>query len=140
VKADIIKVFASLVRKSRSEATVLEIGVLNDILRHLCNSFENVMETSDSAVVIWNKELQLAIQECLQGLAAKLGNPVPIYEMMGLNLEKLSSVGGSFRSMISALMVLVHVVVSLPQLMQRKQVISHCNPISALSFITLAVL
>ena len=127
VKSDIVKVVASLVQKSRFEATVVEVSVLNDILRHLRNSFQMVVDLSDCVELGWNKELQLGIQECVQVLAEKLGDPVPIYEMMALNLENLSSVAAISRNLISSLMVLVHVVVSLPRLTQFKQVIFYCH-------------
>ena len=125
MKADIVKVVASLTERSKSEATIVETGILNDMLRHLRNSFHPAGEEFNSIELGWNNKLQLAIQDCLQRLAKKMGDPTPIYEMVTLNLEKLSSVAAISRSTISSLLVLSHIMVSVPELMRMQQVKFH---------------
>ena len=131
VKSDIVKVVASLVQKSRSEATVVEVNSTVATLESSIEKYKSDLQDSQT----YNVDLETKLKEVedkylvteKKVLVEKLGDPVPIYEMMALNLENLSSVAAISRNLISSLMVLVHVVVSLPRLTQFKQVIFYCH-------------
>jgi hypothetical protein len=125
--ADIVKIVATLAQKSMSEATVVETSILNDMLRHLRNSLHPGEEAAEYSEFGMNKELQLAIPGCLQRLAKKMGDPTPIYAMVALNLEKLSSVAAISRSTICSVLVFSHILVSVPELIQMQQVMFHLN-------------
>lgn len=121
MKADVAKVVANLARQSKSEATVVEISVLSDILKHLCNSLQASIEAFSHEELEWNKGFQLAIQDCLLELSRKVGDCTLIYEMMASTLEKLSSNPSVSRSTVSSLVILARITASLPSLTQMQQ-------------------
>lgn len=121
MKADVAKVVANLARQSKSEATVVEISVLSDILKHLCNSLQASVEAFSHEELEWNKGFQLAIQDCLLELSRKVGDCTLIYEMMASTLEKLSSNPSVSRSTVSSLVILARITASLPSLTQMQQ-------------------
>eukprot|EP00250_Pteridium_aquilinum_P019525 c24467_g1_i1 orf=242-3247(+) len=121
MKADVVKIVANLARQSKSEATVVDISVLSDILKHLCNSLQASVEASSHEELEWNRVFQLAIEECLLELARKMGDSTLIFEMMALTLEKLSSNPAVSRSTVSSLLILARTMASLPSLAQTQQ-------------------
>ncbi|KAH7429732.1 hypothetical protein KP509_09G063300 [Ceratopteris richardii] len=120
MKAAVVKIVASLTQDSKTESTIVEINVLNDIFRHLCST----LQASTGAVAYedleQNKGLQSAIQDCLLKLVRKLGDFGLICEMMALTLEKLSQSTTS-KSTMSALLILADIVASLSNLARKQQ-------------------
>lgn len=120
-RANIVKIVSSLARHSKSQATVVEIRPLSDLLRHLQNSLQGSIEASSDVELGGNKLLQSAIEECLLELVKKVGEANSIFEMMALALEKLSIIAVVARTTINSLLILARIMASLPGQLQMQQ-------------------
>eukprot|EP00249_Psilotum_nudum_P022334 c28475_g1_i1 orf=207-3284(-) len=114
MKADIVEITTILARLSKAKATVTEVGVISDLFRHLRRTLQCSLEASGPLERNWNNSLQMALEECLLEFARKVGDANPIFEMMAVALEKLSTTAVVARTTITALSILSDLVTSLP--------------------------
>ncbi|EFJ30748.1 hypothetical protein SELMODRAFT_90004 [Selaginella moellendorffii] len=114
VKTEIVRVTTVLARHSKPKSKHSEVGIINDLSRHLRRSLQLSLEMSSGVNMEHLNDCLQAIERCLIELARRIGEATPILEQMAVILEKLSSKNTVARTTIEAVAVLAHIVVSLP--------------------------
>nr|DAD38267.1 TPA_asm: hypothetical protein HUJ06_008908 [Nelumbo nucifera] len=110
VKSYIIQIAAALARQFRRRAIVAEIGIVSDLCRHLRKSLQAKAELVGQEEANLNISLQNSIEECLLEIAKGIGDAQPLFDIMGIALEKLPSVGVVARATIGSLLILTHII------------------------------
>ncbi|XP_058084129.1 protein SEMI-ROLLED LEAF 2 [Magnolia sinica] len=110
IKSDIIQIATALARQLRSQAVVVEIGVVSDLCRHLRKSLQAMVESVGQQELNLNISLQNSIEDCLLEIAKGIGDARPLFDMMAITLEKLPLVGVVTRAIIESLLILAHII------------------------------
>ncbi|PIA51489.1 hypothetical protein AQUCO_01100374v1 [Aquilegia coerulea] len=110
VKADIVKIVAALARQLRSEAIVVETGIMSDLCRHLKKSLQAAVLSTGEQEANLNAMLQNSIEDCLLEMAKGVGDVQQLFDMMALTLEKPTPVGVTARVTVQSMLILAHII------------------------------
>ncbi|KAF5178819.1 Efr3-like protein [Thalictrum thalictroides] len=110
VKANIVKVVAALARQLRSEAIVVETGIMSDLCRHLKKCLQaSVLSTGEQHADL-NAMLRKSIEDCLLEMAKGVDDVQQLFDMMALTLEKPTPVGVTARVTVQSMLILAHII------------------------------
>lgn len=110
LQAHIIQVAAVLARQIRLQGMLAEISFVSDLCRHLRKSFQASQELAEDKQLNLNIRLQNSIEDCLLEMAKGIGDPRPLFDMMAITLENLSSSAVVARATVGSLMILAQMV------------------------------
>ncbi|XP_008453385.2 protein SEMI-ROLLED LEAF 2 [Cucumis melo] len=109
LKSCVIQVASNLARQIRSGAVLADIGSVSDLCRHLRKSLQVTVDSVGQQELDLNISLQNSIEDCLLEIAKGIGDARPLYDLMAIFLENLTS-GVVARATIGSLMVLAHMI------------------------------
>ncbi|XP_022965555.1 uncharacterized protein LOC111465423 [Cucurbita maxima] len=109
LKTCIIQVASNLARQIRSGTVLAEIGSVSDLCRHLRKSLQVTVESAGQQELDLNITLQKSIEDCLHEIGRGIGDAHPLYDLMAISLENLTS-GAVARATIGSLMILAHMI------------------------------
>jgi len=110
VKSNVVQIAISLAQQIRSEAVLTDSGLVSDLFRHLRKSLQATVDSVGEEGLNLNISLQNTIEDCLLEIAKGIADSRPIFDMMAIALEKLSSVRVVAKATIGSLIILAHVV------------------------------
>ncbi|GKU91130.1 hypothetical protein SLEP1_g5046 [Rubroshorea leprosula] len=110
LQSHIVQVAAALARQIRLQGVLAEISFVSDLCRHLRKSFQATLELAGEQQSNLNIILQNSIEDCLLEIAKGIGDPRPLFDMMAITLENLSSSGIVARATIGSLMILAQMI------------------------------
>ncbi|GMG99780.1 hypothetical protein Nepgr_001620 [Nepenthes gracilis] len=109
IKANVIRVATYLTRQIRVETTLVDIGCVNDLCRHLRKTLQAIAAPNGEEETNLNVQLQNSLEACLLEIAKGVTDARPMFDLMVITLEKLPPVGVVARATIYSLIILVHV-------------------------------
>ncbi|KAJ4969378.1 hypothetical protein NE237_016079 [Protea cynaroides] len=126
LKSDIVQIATTLAQQIRTRAIVSEVGIVNDLCkhlrkslqagivsdlcRHLRKSLQETVELVGRQESNLNISLQTFIEECLLEIVKGIGDARPLFDLMAITLEKLPPVGSIARATVGSLLILAHVI------------------------------
>ncbi|KAK3011819.1 hypothetical protein RJ639_010626 [Escallonia herrerae] len=116
MQLDIVEVIASLARHTKIQPSVALVGAVSDVMRHLRKSIHYSLDDADlgADLIKWNRKFREAVDECLVELSYKVGDAGPIFDIMAVMLENISSITVIARTTISAVYRTAQIVASMP--------------------------
>ncbi|KAK8948217.1 hypothetical protein KSP40_PGU008290 [Platanthera guangdongensis] len=110
LKSNIVQIATSLMKQLRLQSLVAEIGAMSNLCRHLSKSLQSTIEIVRAEEESWNFLLQDSIEDCLLEIVNGIGDTSPMYDMMTMTLEKLSTSAVVARATIGSLLILAHII------------------------------
>lgn len=114
LKSNIVRIATSLVKQLRLQSVVAEIGVMTNLCRHLSKSLQSTIDIIRAEEESCNFLLQDSIEDCLLEIVKGAEDTSPMYDMMTITLEKLSTSAVVARATIGSLLVLAHIISLMP--------------------------
>ncbi|THU57659.1 hypothetical protein C4D60_Mb03t05850 [Musa balbisiana] len=118
MQLNIIEVTTHLAENSEAKTSVTVISAISDLVRHLRKSMQSTLDKAEMGddMAKWNKRFQKSIDECLTQLSKKVGDAGPLFDIMAMMLENISSTASVARSTISTVYRTAQIIASLPNL------------------------
>lgn len=116
MQISIIDVTTELAKNAKEQASVIIIGAINDLVKHLRKCMAHSAEVSslrDSSDE-WKKRLQLALEKCISHLSNKVADSGAILDMMGVLLENIPTSAAASRATIYAVLQTAKIASSIP--------------------------
>ncbi|URD94050.1 Cyclin-related protein [Musa troglodytarum] len=118
MQLNIIEVTTRLAENSEAKTSVTVISAISDLVRHLRKNMQSTLDKAEMGddMAKWNKRFQKSIDECLTQLSKKVGDAGPLFDIMAMMLENISSTASVARSTISTVYRTAQIIASLPNL------------------------
>ncbi|KAI5658556.1 hypothetical protein M9H77_27349 [Catharanthus roseus] len=110
VKSYVIRTATALARQIRSGAVLSDMGVVSDLCRHLRKSLQATAESVGERELHSNLMLQTSIEACLLEIARGIADAQPLFDIMAITMEKLSTVPVAARATVASLIILAHMI------------------------------
>ncbi|KAG9129777.1 hypothetical protein Leryth_015995 [Lithospermum erythrorhizon] len=108
VKSHVIQTVSGLARQIRAGVALSDIGFVSDLCKHLRKSLQATFESHREEELNLDLALQTSIEDCLLEIAKGIVDVRPLFDMMGMSLEKLPSAGVVARATVGSLIILAH--------------------------------
>ncbi|KAJ8565062.1 hypothetical protein K7X08_001522 [Anisodus acutangulus] len=118
MQLDIVQVVTSLAQTTKIHHSIALASAITDIMRHLRKSIHYTLDDTKlgAELIKWNRLFHEAVDECLVGLANKVGDAGPILDVMAVTLENISSIKVISRTTIAAVYRASQIIASMPNL------------------------
>ncbi|KAL5068768.1 hypothetical protein RYX36_019655 [Vicia faba] len=118
MQLDIVGVITHLAQQTRVQQSVVIIGALSDMMRHLRKSIHCSIDDSNlgAEVIQWNQKYRMEVDECLVQLTIKISDAGPVLDTMAVLLENMSNITVMARTLIAAVYRTSQIVASIPNL------------------------
>lgn len=110
VKSYVVQTATTLARQIRIGSMLSDIGVVSDLCRHLRKSLQATADSVGEQQVHSNLMLQTSMEECLLEIAKGISDTGPLFDVMAITLEKLSTVRVAARATVGSLIILSHMI------------------------------
>ncbi|XP_027159144.1 uncharacterized protein LOC113760669 isoform X1 [Coffea eugenioides] len=110
IKSFVVQTATALAQQIRSGTVLLDVGFVSDICRHLRKCLQATFESDGEKEVDMNLTLQTSIEDLLLETAKGISDGRPLYDIMAMSMEKLSTVKVIARATIGSLVILAHMI------------------------------
>lgn len=125
MQINIIDVITHIAHDVKQQASVMIIGAISDLMKHLRKcmqlSAEALSPSPRNGTDRWNTDLQSAFEKCISQLSKKVGDVGPILDMMAVVLENVPTNVVVARTTISAVHRTAQIVSSIPNVSYNKK-------------------
>lgn len=119
LQIDIINITTQVAQNVKQQASVAVVGAISDLIKHLRRCLQNSAEATDigNDAYTFNTKLQSSIEMCILQLSNKVGDAGPIFDLMAVVLENISSSTIVARTTISAVYQTAKLITSVPNVL-----------------------
>ncbi|KAL3538274.1 hypothetical protein ACH5RR_001640 [Cinchona calisaya] len=110
IKSSVIQTATALAQQIRTGIVLSDIGFVSDLCRHLRKSLQATFESIGEQEMDINLKLQTSIEDFLLEIAKGIIDGRPLFDIMAMSLEKLSTVRIVAKATIGSLIILAHMI------------------------------
>ncbi|CAI9103529.1 OLC1v1002029C2 [Oldenlandia corymbosa var. corymbosa] len=110
IKSFVIKTATYLARQIRSGSVLSGIGFVSDLCKHLRKSLQATFGSVGEQESDMNVRLQTSLEDLLLEIAKGISDARPLFDIMAMLLEEISSVKAVAKATIGSLVILAHMI------------------------------